>query len=511
MSIFFYPVGIGFLKDKYFGLLKMAILEQQKTVFIGGFFALALVLSMFAAFVFLMQPSHEKLTITLNDAVVDGDFLNVSINVRNPSSKTKNVALNVTSPDFPFSFFSHIDVFLEKEEKTFIIAHELPEISVLPSTAEFFLNVSVDNKDFFVISQNITLKTPTLPASGWKIVDGKNYVRKGEPWKKYLWINLSKFDVMNAEIITKMQVDVPVAFNKAFKWPTKLVGFNPFQRNLTVPRFETAEFVIIQLKIGPFIYDSMSQSYYAFNINKTTRNAKYTLDWFSFNITKGSNVLLSYNITTSQELGVELLPNQHAVLAVTFVDALFLSDYGDVNIFLDSLEKQTFVYENLSYQVGDFFNVTYVALPLNWSIPENFSAEMALDLLPTLAKQQLNLSIEWNYDYTGTYWAHHGFDLLAGLSGRQNIGEQIGGYAYISGNMLSIFGGWYENSLLQRKYSYDTMKLVFLHEFFHTLGAEHTKEQFGFIMAPQLGNWVLHPDTYKIIKDKFEQYDGMSN
>lgn len=488
--------------------MQSSFFSDKKRIFLATFVVIIVV---GAGIAIMLLPFYEELNVSFsieNLAIKDGS-IELTVEVVNPGFQPKYVDFNLTSQNTDPLLFGNLKTTIAGgSAETLTVLLNLPNVITFPETFVFQLDALVQNRTTIHHSLNASYTPPEFHSIPWVIKRTSLYAQKGDPWIIQFWLDLTKVNFSSAVIHPTYYVR-PVDFPA---WPELLIGYNPLQKNITLPNFSNSNaYGLVQLDLGPFFYDINQSSYYAFNILKSSRSAIYYLDKLMVSISKdGSMIVNPTNIYLSG--GFEFFHlkqdiNKNAVLSAMLVDDFFYDEYGEPQDFLHGLEEEFLTFNNESYSVKDLLNVSFPVLPLKWTIPDPVTVGAMLSDLPLIMNTSLNLGQEW-YRYKGTYWKHHGFDLAAGGTGKQNQGEHVGGLAYLNSNLLVIAGGWFESTFVQRSFDLGTMRRVFLHEFLHTLGAVHINEPF-YLMAGALGGWLLHSQTYQVVVGNIDQYAGL--
>ncbi|MFX1536888.1 MAG: hypothetical protein ACFFDI_21940 [Promethearchaeota archaeon] len=463
----------------------------------------------------ILLPFYDELNVsfTIKSLAIKDGSMELTVEVANPGFQAKFVDFNLTSQNTnPLLFGNTKTNVAGGSAETLTILFDLPNPIMLPETFVFQLDALIQNRTIIHHSLNAPYNSPDFGSNSWMIKRTSLYTQKGDPWVIQLWLDLSKENFSSAVIHPTYQVRPFQDFIDSLAWPELLIGYNPLQKNVTLPIFDNSNgYTLIQLHLGPFFYDTNQSSYYAFNIMKSSREATYHLDKLMLSISQDSSVILNQtNIYLSggyETLYLRQDNNKHSMLSAMLVDDSFYDEYGEPQNFLHGLEEEFLTYNNESYSVKDLLNITFPVLPLKWTVPDPVSVWGMLSDLPIIMNASLNLSQEW-YRVKGTYWKHHGFDLAAGSTGKQNKDARVAGMSFLNSNLLVIAGGWFESTFVQRSFDLGTMRRAFLHEFLHTLSAVHVDEPF-YLMSPGLGGWLFHPQTYQVVVGNIDQYTGL--
>ncbi|MFX0063964.1 MAG: hypothetical protein ACFFC7_17480 [Candidatus Hermodarchaeota archaeon] len=459
--------------------------------------------------VIVFLPFYEELNVSFS--ITDLSFrdgnLELKIEIVNPSLQPKFVDFNLTSQNTNPLLFGNLKTTIAGgSAETLIFLLDLPNPIILPESFVFQLDALIQNRTVIHHSLNALYTPPEFGSDSWVIKQTSFLTRKGDPWIIQLWLDLSKENFSSAVIRPTYQVE---PFQDFIAWPEMLIGYNPLQKNITLPNFDNSSgYSLVQLDLGPFFYDTNQLSYYAFNIAKSSRSATYNLDKLMISVSKDMDTILNQTISIDEVLYLEQDTNRHAILSAMLVDNFFYDEYGDPQSFLHGLEEEILTYNNVTYRIRDLLNITFSVLPLKWTIQDPVSIENMLSDLPIIMNATLNLGQEW-YRYKGTYWKHHGFDLAAGSTGKKNKSGRVSGLAYMNSNIFVLCGGWYESTFIQHSYNLGSMRGAFFHEFLHTLGANHINEPF-YLMSGVVGGWLFHPQTYQAVINNIDQYAGIT-
>lgn len=451
---------------------------------------------------------EQNIGFIIKDMSITDNIMEITVEVQNFGFQAKFVDFNLTSQNTdPILFGSLKETIAGGSTETFTLFLNLPNPVIFPEVLTFQLDALVQNRTRLQHLLTAPYNPPEFGSNSWSVQQSTFSTQKGDPWTILLWLDLSKDNFSSTVIRPSYQIQPPQGSISFLLWPNSLIGYNPLQKNINLPQFHRLSgYSLVRLDIGPFFYDTTQLSHYAFNTFKSNRSATYHLDTVTFSISKGTNVLLDQTVLIDEDLSVNQDIDKHAVLSAVLVDTPFYDKYGNLEAFLTGLEGEPLSYMNESLTITDIFNLTFPALPLNWTVPDPASVGDMLNNLPELMKDILNLSQNWQTK-KGTDWKNHGFDLAAGVSGKQNQGERIGGMTYLDSNLLIGFGGYYENASSHVSFNLGVMQRVFLHEFFHTLGVPHNDEPF--CIMGLFGGWKLHPTTHQLVGENIGQYDGV--
>ncbi|MFX1538461.1 MAG: hypothetical protein ACFFDI_30075 [Promethearchaeota archaeon] len=487
--------------------MQSSFFSDKKRIALVTFIAVILVA---AGIAIILVPFYEELNVgfTIQNLAIRDDSMELTVEVVNPGFQPKYVDFNITSQNTDPLLFGNLKTTIAGgSAETLTVLLNLPNPVIFPEVLTFQLDVLVQNRTRLQHLLNASYSLPEFGSNSWSIQQSRFSTQKGDPWIVVLWLDLSKDNFSSAVIRSSYQIQPPQGDTGFLGWPDPLVGYNPLQKNISLPQFHRlGGYSLVQLDIGPFFYDTIQSNYYAFNTFKSNRSATYHLDAVTFSISKGNNVFLNQTVVIDEVLSLNQDIGKHAVLSAVLVDTPFYDEYGDLEAFFSGLEGVALNYTNEARTITDIFNLTFPALPLNWTVPDPASVGYMLNDLPELMKDSLNLSQNWQ-TRKGTDWKNHGFDLAAGVSGKQHQGAKIAGMTYLHSNRLIVFGGWFESTFVQRSFDLGTMRRAFLHEFFHTLGVPHNDEPFCIMGV--IGGWILHPTTHQLVVENIGQYDGV--
>jgi hypothetical protein len=281
-----------------------------------------------------------------------------------------------------------------------------------------------------------------------------------------------------------------------------------YSENTSIPPYAT---VRIHDYLAIFFTDEGTNMTFAFNSGDYE-----TLEVYAEG---GGNWSDSYTPSTGEgEFEVEVQAGTHPVFVVHLRDSEFINEFEE-NVtedttYMDLLENHNFTWQDSTTTAKTLFGIDFHTLNFNWTPEENDLEFLYETQLNDDAGELLGCGV-WvkRNGSVGTDYNNHGFDLVIGSSGEQNLVDSPLEIATCSaqmyGNYIVTMAGWELFPIGGIIYNGAQMQLAFLHEVFHTYDAEHTGP--WYIMEPNLwlfGAWNLNSVTQTTVSNNDSHFDG---
>ncbi len=402
--------------------------------------------------------------------------------------------------------------------KTLLTPHESINPLVQSKSTRYKINLEGDDqlkkmssashatKPRHGLSSNVSVIT-----NGITVMLAKNVLQKGEPVEFSISFEMPAQSFLNASILLVLE---PTSFLEAHldDWPLNMTIIPITNQNISNEE-NTSSVITINGQFGPHVTDAHTGKVYALNALNNGYEPHGIPSWAKYKILKveihneteqGDRIYKSSENNLSLEFEVQSF-GENVLFVLTLVDDAFLNEYGDPTIVLNESSQHDITYQNRTISLWDEWKFKFQPFVANWTINEPLNLSTELPRLLTLAQDVIGLSSRWKL-VDGTAPQNHGFDDVMGLTGQENVGDILGGLAYVNSNALVAAGGW--NDFITVTYSRDTMEKVITHEFIHNIGFGHVP-QFGWLMSAQIGGWRMHDTTYRLINESKDQFDGI--